>query len=56
MTLFLQGLGIASCVFTTGFLLAIGWHAGRIAATKVFGPIGSEHTLVMRDSDIRERQ
>ena len=40
--IFLQGVGVACCIFTTGFLLAMGWHGGIIAGARLFGPHRTE--------------
>ena len=36
--IFMSGVGVACCIFTTGLLLAMGWHAGIIAGAWCFGP------------------
>ncbi len=52
MSVTLSGIGVACAIFATGFLLAMGWHAGILAAAYLFGPHRREnnYTVHMRSS------
>lgn len=40
--IFLQGLGVACAIATSGFLLGMGWHIGIIAGAWLAGPHHTE--------------
>lgn len=51
MQTFMSGVGIACVIFTTGFLLSLGWFAGIRAAAYCFGPTHTDHNYNVHVKD-----